>query len=78
MIVIAGYDARIDHERMRFGGQAQAVAMGHREPLATIDLRVVASGKDLDKFIAMLEALTGRAVPRSGDTPDTNAPLLVP
>lgn len=69
MIAITKYDAQITGDRSDVWGTGRSM-IGPREPVATINLTVVASGADLDKFMKMLEAVTGQARPNPGSDAD--------
>ena len=85
MIAIAAYDATIEREGDIYGCHRSVVTP--REPVATIRVTVMASGADLDKFMAMLAAVTGeqQADPRDGGREEgdrrrlpTGGPRLLP
>lgn len=75
MIAVTEYSMEERYERDILYHRGMPVgATVLREPTATIRLEVIASGADLDKFMTMLETITGQRHPRPA--PTENAPVF--
>lgn len=76
MIAITKYDATAEHVQDEVYGCSSRV-VSPREPMATINLQVVASGADLDKFMAMLAIITGQQRPSPVARGASDEPLVL-